>query len=406
MNMNLPLEGIKVVELATVVAAPTAGRILSDYGAEVIKIEMPPAGDLLRVTGKGHQLPTDPDNNPLFDLFNSGKKLTSINLKSPEGKEVLYKLLEDADIFISNTRMRSLVKMGLGYEDLKAKFPKLIYAHFSGFGLRGEDVDRPGFDVTAFWLRSGGAMDFVAKGQHPIRPTYGFGDIATASSLLSGILMALIGREKTGEGTLVSTSLFTSGIWCNAAYVLNSQEHYGKQYPTDLYEHWDPFSDYYQCSDGKWLAVIEKVYAKDKHIFADIFDMPELLTDPDMDTLITMREAGKVPAVTKKVEAAMLTKSSSEWQQILDSYDIPNELGLHYNDVYKQPQAWANNCLEEVDYPEGKTAMPMPPIEFSAYGRKPFSKVTDVGGNTEEVLKAAGYTEEEIQALREKGAIY
>ncbi len=406
MELKLPLTGIKVVELATVVAAPTAGRILSDYGADVIKIEMPPAGDMLRVTGKGHQLPTEEENNPLFDLFNSGKKLISINLKSEKGKETLYKLLEDADVFLSNTRMRSLVKMGLGYEDLKERFPRLIYAHFSGFGLRGDDVDRPGFDVTAFWLRSGGAMDFVPAGQHPIRPTYGFGDIATASSLLSGILMAIIGREKTGEGSLVSTSLFTSGIWCNAAYVLNGQEHYGKKYPTDLYEHWDPFSDYYQCKDGRWLAVIEKVYAKDKQIFADIFDMPELLSDPDFETLITMREAGKVPEVTRKVEAAMLTKTAAEWQQILDSYDIPNELGIHYNDVYKQPQAWSNNCLEEVEYPEGTTAMPMPPIEFSAYGRKAFTRMPYVGGNTDEVLKDAGYTEEEIAHLRESGAIY
>lgn len=406
MDKQLPLSGIKVIELATVVAAPTAGRILSDYGADVIKIEMPPAGDLLRVTGRGHQLPTEADNNPLFDLFNSGKKLTSINLKTPEGKEVLYKLLADADIFLSNTRMRSLVKLGLGYEDLKEKFPRLIYAHFSGFGLHGEDVDRPGFDVTAFWLRSGASLDFVSAGQRPIRPAYGFGDIATASSFVSGILMALIGREKTGEGSLVSTSLYTSGIWCNAAFVLNAQDHYGRQYPEELYGHWDPFSDYYQCSDGKWLSVTEKLYAKDKYVFAEIFNIPELLTDPDMETLVTMREAGKVAAVTKKVIEAMLTKPSDEWRQILDHYDIPNELGVHYSDVYKQPQAWANHCLEEVEYPEGVTAMPMPPIEFSAYGRKPFTKVEDVGGNTDELLTAAGYTEEEIAHLREIKAVY
>jgi len=119
-----------------------------------------------------------------------------------------------------------------------------------------------------------------------------------------------------------------------------------------------------------------------------------------------MREAGKVPMVTKKVITAMLSKSSDEWKQILDSYDIPNELGLHYEDVYQQPQAWANYALEEVEYPEGMTAMPMPPIEFSAYGRKSFTKVKDVGGNTDEVLQSVGYTIEEIKKLREIGAIY
>lgn len=406
MDKLLPLQGITVIELATVVAAPTAGRILSDYGAEVIKIEMPPEGDLLRVTGRGHQLPTEADNNPLFDLFNSGKKLTAINLKTPEGKAVLWKLLEGADVFLTNTRMRSLKKMGLGYEELHEAFPKLIYAHFSGFGLHGDETDRPGFDVTAFWLRSGAALDFVAEGQRPVRPAYGFGDIATASAFLSGILMALIGREKTGEGSLVSSSLFASGIWCNAAFVLNAQPQYGRVYPEARYGHWDPFSDYYLCSDGKWVSVTEKVYAKDKHVFAEIFSIPELLTDPDMETLVTMREAGKVAMVSKKVEAAMLTKTSAQWMEILDRYDIPNELGIHYDQVAQQKQAWANHCLEAVEYPEGVTAMPMPPIEFSAYGRKPFTKVSTVGSHNDEVLASLGYSAEELAHLHDIKAIY
>jgi crotonobetainyl-CoA:carnitine CoA-transferase CaiB-like acyl-CoA transferase len=174
----------------------------------------------------------------------------------------------------------------------------------------------------------------------------------------------------------------------------------------DLYAPWDPFSDYYQCSDGNWLAVIEKVYAKDKKIFAEIFNMPELLTDPDMETLVTMRDAGRVPEVTKKVEAAMLTRTAGEWQEILDGYDIPNELAVHYGQVYQDQQAWDNDCFEAVEYPEGTTAMPMPPIEFSTYGRKPFEKSTAVGGNTTEVLRQAGYTDEEIETMRKNGAIY
>lgn len=154
MTQDLPLAGVRVLELATVVAAPTAARIMAAYGAQVIKVEAP-NGDLLRPLGTAHQLPAEDGNNPLFDLFNAGKELAAINLKTPEGMALFHRLLARSDVFITNVRMRSLEKMGLGYETLKEAYPRLIYAHFSGFGLTGPDVDRPGFDSTAFWLRSG-----------------------------------------------------------------------------------------------------------------------------------------------------------------------------------------------------------------------------------------------------------
>ncbi|HOE09169.1 MAG TPA: CoA transferase, partial [Treponemataceae bacterium] len=177
---SLPLAGINVIELATVVAAPAVGRVLATYGANVIKIEAPPDGDLIRGMSKGHQLPSEPYNSPLFDVLNSGKKTISINLKSEKGKEALHKLLEQSDIFITNVRMKSLIRMGLGYDALKDKYPRLIYGHFSGFGLEGPDADRPGFDTTAFWLRSGAIMDWVVPGSFVIRPSFGFGDLATS----------------------------------------------------------------------------------------------------------------------------------------------------------------------------------------------------------------------------------
>ena len=125
MKKELPLSGYKVIELATVVAAPTAGRLMAEFGADVIKIE-PPSGDPLRGIGEMHMLPTDDGNNPMFDVFNTGKMLTSINLKSPEGHDVLMKMLSSADIFLTNTRMQALEKLGLDYETLKEKFPSLI----------------------------------------------------------------------------------------------------------------------------------------------------------------------------------------------------------------------------------------------------------------------------------------
>ena len=242
-NIKMPLEGIKVIELATVVAAPTAGRMLSAYGAEVIKIESL-AGDDYRVAGNFERVVCEDYKNPLFTIQNSGKKLTSINLKHPDGKAAMLKLLEDADVFLTNVRTGGLQRLGLDYESLHERYPKLVYAHFSGFGPKGPVASNPGFDSTAFWLRSGPMADWQVPGSFPFNPTYAFGDMSTSSVLFSGILMALLGRVRTGRGTLVNTSLFASGIWCNAVSVVSHQPQFGGKRPLDPLRPADPFSQY------------------------------------------------------------------------------------------------------------------------------------------------------------------
>ena len=193
-NIKMPLEGIKVVELATVVAAPTAGRMLSAYGAQVIKVESL-AGDDYRVAGNFERVVCEDYKNPLFTIQNSGKKLVAINLKHPDGKAAMLKLLEDADVFLTNVRTGGLERLGLDYETLHERCSKLVYAHFSGFGPEGPVASNPGFDSTAFWLRSGPMADWQVPGSFPFNPTYAFGDMSTSSVLFSGILMALIGRS-------------------------------------------------------------------------------------------------------------------------------------------------------------------------------------------------------------------
>lgn len=400
MTQNLPLSGVRVVELATVVAAPTVGRIMAAYGAEVIKVETP-GGDGLRPFGKGHCLPTEKGNSPLFDLYNTGKQFTSLNLKSEQGQEAFHRLLASADVFLTNVRYKGLERMGLDYETLKEKYPRLVYAHFSGFGLEGEEADRPGYDMTAFWMRSGALLDWLLPDSFPMRPTFAFGDVATASSFLSGIMMALYARGNTGKGNMVSTSLLASGIWCNSAYVLNAQEPYSRRYPMERYDPWNPFAEWYECSDGEWVAVFEKRYATDRFVFAKLFNMPELAEDPDLEDLTKMRKSGKLPMVAKKVSEVFLTKTSQEWLQILADHDIPTELLMHLKDVCKDKQAWANGCFDKVEYPDGATvAMPAPPIVFADCRRKDFVINQYIGENTDTVLKSVGYSDEEIAEMR------
>ncbi len=400
----LPLEGIKVVELAAVVAAPTAGRLLADFGAEVIKVEAP-SGDVLRKVGDMHCLPTEDGNNPLFDNFNTGKKLTALNLKDPKGLDVLFRLLEDADVFISNTRMKSLEKMGLDYASLHERFPKLIYAHFSGFGLQGPDKDRPGYDTTAFWLRTGAAADAVLPGDFPARPSYAMGDIATGSYFLNGILAAIIGRSRTGIGTLVETSLLNSGIWMTSPYVINTQPAYGHRLPEGRYEPWNPFSDYYRCSDGEYICPISKLYPKDRPMLAEVFGMPELVEDPDLATISSMKKAGKEPAVVAHLEQSIASRTSAEWVEICKQYDIPYELARHIKDIVDDEQAWANGYFIRAEYPDSSTVMPQPPIKFSEYSRRSFRIQGPVGQDTDEILHNAGYSEEEIAELKSSKAV-
>lgn len=402
-DKNLPLRKLKVVELATVVAAPVTARLLSDFGAEVIKVEVPPYGDLLRTTGKGYGLPAEDGNNPLFDQFNSGKTFISLDLKKQQGMKIFKELLKYADIFLTNIRMPSLKRMKLDYDSLKDQFPGLIYAHFSGFGLRGEESGRPGFDMTAFWMRSGASVDPLPDGAFPIRPSFAFGDIATASEFLAAILIAVIGRQETGRGTMVSTSLLQSSFWCNASAIIDAQPQYGRRYPIDRYEPWDPFSDYYRCADGEWLAFMEKNFDVDRYTFAKIFDYPELLTDPQLETLNRIRGNDRVREVTARLEKTMLKKTSSEWKDIFDANDVAYEIARHFKDASFDAQAGANGCFDEVAYPDDvTTSMPAPPFVFSEYDRKDFGRSGAVGRDTDRVLKALGYSEELILEMREQ----
>ena len=405
MENALPLEGIKVIELAAVVAAPTAGRILADFGAEVIKIETPVSGDPLRFIGDMTWLPHTKDNNPMFDHFNTGKKLTAVNLKSEEGMDILFRLLESADVLISNTRMKSLKKMGLDYESLHKRFPRLIYAHFSGFGNKGPDKDRPGYDTTAFWMRTGSVLDMVCEGDFPARPSYAFGDIASASYLLNGILIALLGREKTGLGTMVETSLFASGIWMNGTYVINTQPQYGNVLPHDRYEPWHPFSDCFKCSDGIWIAPLSKNYSKDLAFLDELFGLHELVEDEDYQTVTRMKESGKEAPMIRHLEQIISTKTSEEWKEIFEKADLPYEIVRHIKDIPSDPQAIANGYLETVEYPEGNAEMPIEPIKFSEYSKKPFKRQGYIGADTDEVMKEYGYSDEQISELKEKKVI-
>ena len=182
-----PLSGIRVVEMSTFVAAPVTARLLSDLGADVVKIEAP-IGDGWRNSGKtALNTRFNDDENPIFDIYNTGKKLISINLKTPKGKEVFFKLLETADVFVTNLRLSALKRLGISYEDIKERYPRLIYAVVLGYGEKGPDADKTAYDTTAFWSRSGFFRDMSVKKDtyEPVGAPSSVGDTATAYLLVA-----------------------------------------------------------------------------------------------------------------------------------------------------------------------------------------------------------------------------
>ena len=403
-NMNMPLAGVKVVELATVVAAPPTSRMLCAYGAEVVKVETL-YGDEMRRAGKTELTPYEDYKNPLFTVHNSNKRLTSINFKDPEGKAALLKLIGEADVFITNVREASLRRSGLDYDTLRESFPQLIYAHFSGFGPKGPVASNPGFDSTGFWLRSGPMADWQVEGSFPFVPTYAFGDMATSSVLLSGILMALLGREKTGCGTKVETSLFASGIWCNSVGVVETQFERRHLNP-DPFRPADPFDTTYKCADGKWIGVYVNEYKKDKAKLAKLLGMEDILEDPRYDDIATLAESGVIVEAVKRCNEIFLTRTSAEWRELLSANSVSCEVMQSTCDVSRDSQAIENHYVEELEFADGlKVMMPCPPVHFSEYTRRPYEPTGEIGKDTDAVFASLGYSGEEIARLREKGAI-
>lgn len=404
-QLTLPLQGYRVVDLSTHLAVPTAGRLMADWGAEVIKVESF-GGDEWRILGNIYGVPTADDENPCFTMQNAGKKLVALNLKAPEGKDALLKLLETADVFLCNIRLKSLQKLGLDYESLKERFPRLVYLHFTGYGYEGPDAERPGLDKAAFWAKSGVMADFVgSKGEHPINPLSGFGDATTSSMMLSGVLAALLSRERTGKGTFVTASLYGCALWYACMGLIVRQEPFNNEYPKDADMPLRPLAHFYECSDGEWIMLSNVDHDRLYPIYARILGLdPE---DPRFTSSAAMDKGGYNVDLAALMRAAFKKKTSTEWSKDLEEADLVHERIVHLTDAVKDPQAWANDYLSAVEYPSGlKVTMPTNPVQFGKeFDVQPVRNSGRVGRDTEDVLAGIGYSAEQLAALKESGAI-
>lgn len=402
--MTKPLSGIRVVELSTFVAAPVTARLLADLGAEVIKVERP-EGDTWRVTGVSY-LPHrySDQENPVFDIYNSGKRHLAVNLKQPEGMAAFHRLLETADVFITNTRPAALKRLQLSYEDLKERYPRLVYGIVLGYGEKGPDADKPAFDTSAFWARGGFLRDQTQRGEHytPVQPPYSMGDTVTGYLLMGEICAALLRRERTGQGDLVKSSLFHNSIFTMGTMNIITQQPYGRQFPEDR-PGWGAPSGDYECADGEWVYI--SGYSPALYpLMYKMLGREELGTDPRFADAAGRWENRQV--YYEIIRDAFLEKPSAHWLEQAKQLDIPMTRMGHYRDLVHDEQAWANEYLEEVTFPNGRTdVMPRSPIEMESVGRLTTTVAPGIGADSRSILLQLGYSAEQVEEMIRSGAI-
>ena len=381
------LSGYRVVELAIWVAGPASGGILSDWGAEVIKVEAPAGDPMRKMFGA---VGVEQDRVPPYELDNRGKRCVVLDLQTEAGRADMDALLATADVFLTNIRPDALARLGLDHAALRARFPKIVYASVTGYGLEGEDRDRPGYDVGAFWARSSLAHSMVPTGEHPIGLKSGMGDHITGLTITTGILAALLNRERTGEGRLVETSLLRAGIYVNG-WDIGVRSYFGRIASTKPREqNPSPLVNCYRAADGLsfWLIGLEG----DRHwpgLVAAI-DRPDLLTEPRFaGAVLRKKNCGPLIALLDEVFAAA---PRAEWTARFDAHDVWWSPVNSIADVLDDPQAeaagaWVDMPRDPADPATGTYRMAAAPVSFSNYVQIP-GPVHSVGEDTDEVMRS------------------
>lgn len=399
------LEGLKVIEMATYVAAPAAGAMLRDWGAEVIKVE-PLNGCPMRRFFEGMKSNVPIEGNPIFTLDNRGKKGISINTSDEKGADIVRELIKDADIFLTNVRPQSLESAKLDHESLLKVNPKLIYCSLTGYGLEGEEKNRPGFDVAAYWSRSGMAHLTQRKGEEPLPIRTASGDHITAISTVSGILAAVYERTKTGKGKVVETSLLRTGIY-SLSSDMALQLKFGRVPSTKKRdEQINPIFNFFKTKDDRWICLSPRAggdYDLPKVVRA--LGKEEWLENEKFNTNQARRENAK--EFIDEMDKAFSQYTMSEWGEKLDEQDLIWSPVQNLKEVSKDKQAIDSGAFSEVedqDCEENYTTVSSP-VRFHNSDDGPKGPAPKLGQDNFEVLKSIGINEDQINELIDRGIV-
>ena len=392
--------GLKVVDLSSFIAGPSAAVILSDFGAEVIKVEGP-NGDPWRL---GNRTPIQPQSDDAyqFHLANRNKRGLLLDLKNKAAASVLRKLVEWADVLIVNTPHAARKRLGLEYVDVKAWNPRLVYADLTGFGEEGPDAALPGFDITAYWARSGLLSLTRDAGAPPTLPVSGSGDNATAVGLYSAIVTALYRRERIGEGSYVTTSLLAQGVW-SASVSIQAALASAKFPPAhDRMHPANAAMNVYRAADGAWFVLILRAPQFAAAVAA--MGRPELSSDPRfIDAEGMSRNSSELSAIFDDI---FVTKPMSHWHALFGGLDVTFGEIRGPSEVIADPQLEANGIVVPLaDAGPAMTTTINSPIRVHGVEKVPSRAAPTLGQHTEEVLYELGFDAKAIEALRSTGAV-
>jgi formyl-CoA transferase len=391
--------GLKVVDLASFIAGPSAAVILSDFGAEVIKVE-PPSGEMWRI---GHKIPPQPQAQDPYQwhLANRNKRGMTLDLKSPSAQQILEKLVKWADVLIVNTPHRARKKLKLEYEDVVQWNPRLIYADVTGFGEKGPDAELPGFDITSYWARSGLLSMTRDADAPPTWPVAGSGDNATAVGLYSAIVTALYRRERTGEGSYVTTSLLAEGIWSASVSIqaaLSGAKFYG------LHDRKNPANaalNVYRAADNTWFVLLvtpDKVAAVVKAI-----GRADLLTDPRFSPENLVANMPQLTAILDEVFGA---QPMAHWYEVFNGVHATFGPVRGPEEVVNDPQLRANDIVVPLEGAGGKlTSTISSPIQVHGVNKVTAKRAPELGEHNEEILQELGFDAKQIDSFRASGVV-
>ena len=401
-NKDPLLKGLKVIDAASFIAGPSAATIMSDYGAEVIKIE-PESGDSLRNLISNGRMPEGPENY-CWELTSRNKKSISLNLKDQEAHKILINLVKEADVFITNMPFPVRKKLNITVEDIRPHNPSLIYASLTGYGEVGPDADRTAYDSMAWWARSG-LMDFVRpSNSHPVAwSTPGMGDHPTGMALYGAIMTALYKRERTGEGSEVSTSLMANGAWANGVFIQAALMNIEfPERPEPLPRH--PFYDFYSTKDNREFAL---------GMINSRIEWPKLIsilnrTDWETRELFSFDDPF---ANADTIRTELSEEFKSRDLNVIDN--LLRDSGVTYGvlgrttDHAHDKQFLETETLVPLEHESFENLMTInSPFRIEEEEKVEFSRAPKVGEHTKEVLKEMGFKDTDLEELKNNKSIF